>query len=134
MNKWQIICPVAVIILAVMFLLMRHHQPEQPTDVLAQTQMIGQDLASTTNSSRLSRITPILRQRLSDLLSSPSSVAEAVLGDEPAPVGDGNACSHLVLSNAAGARIGIRLAPEPGSDKFYVLGFRTIADGSGVHH
>ncbi|MEO6034887.1 MAG: hypothetical protein ABIQ35_06505, partial [Verrucomicrobiota bacterium] len=41
-----------------------------------------------------------LQERLIQFLSSPSSVAEVKIGDEPTPIGNGTACSQLILSNA----------------------------------
>src|SRR5258708_1706037 len=128
MNKWQIICPVAAIItvltLVAVFGLPRHSRLKSQAYILAQTRMIGQELADTTNSPHLSRVAPVFRNRLSEFLTSPSGVAEVLLGDERAPFGDGMACSRLVLTNSAGARLGIRLGQEPGSQRFYLRCFR----------
>src|SRR6266853_455132 len=80
--------------------------------VSAQTRMIGQELIAATNSQRLVRLGPELENRLSQFLHSSSAVAEVRLGDEPSPIGDGTACSRLILSNATGERLGVRLRQD----------------------
>ena len=97
----------------------------------AQTRMIGQELVSTTNSPRLVAVGPALQSRLAGFPASPSGVAEVLLGDEPTPIGDGTACSRLVLSNAAGERLGIRFS-QSGPEKFHALGFWIPTEPSAV--
>ncbi len=126
MNKWQIICPLAAFaIVAVVFAMVsgsKHHRYY----VQAQTHMLGQELIATTNSSRLGRLDSGLQKRLSEFLASPAHVAAVLLGDEPSPIGDGVASSRLILSNAAGERLAIRLRQGSGPEKFYVLNFWTV--------
>ena len=128
MNKWQIICPVTAIVLVAVFAFAGQGRREHRAYVLAQTRMIGQELTRATNSPRLTEISPALRAKLSQFLTPKSGVAEVVLGDEPAPVGDGTACSQLVLSNNIGARIGIRLQRDAGAEHFHALSFWTITE------
>ncbi len=98
----------------------------------AQTRMIGQELIATTNSTRLVHLGSGLQKRLAEFLASPAGIAEAVLGDEPSPIGDGAACSRLVVSNAAGGRLGIRLRQDSEPERFHVLGFWTITEPDGA--
>lgn len=128
MNKWQIICPLAALALVSVpaaIGLLRQPTLAHRGYVKGQTHTIGLDLCRSTNSARLVRMPPALRDRLSHFLRSPAGVAGVSLGDEPAPLGDGTACSRLVLSNASGARFTVRLRQEPGPEHFYVLGFWT---------
>jgi hypothetical protein len=131
-NKWQIICLlVAIAIVGVVFALVsgsRHNRYH----VYAQARMIGEELSTTTNSSRLVQLGPGLRQRLSDFLISPSGLAEVQLGDEPPPIGDGSACSRVILSNAVGGRVGIRLRQDSQPERFHVLGYWTITEPDGA--
>ena len=134
MNKWQIICPVVAIAVVAIFALGGQGRREHRYYVLAQTRMIGVELSRGSNSPRLAALGPALQARLSEFLTPQSGVAEVVLGDQPAPLGDGTACSRLVLSNSVGARLGIRLHQDPGLERFRVLGYWTITEpqhGSG---
>ena len=134
MNKWQVLCPLAAIaIAAVVFAVFavvsgsNHHRYY----VQAQTRMMGRELIATTNSARLVQLGPGLRKRLSEFLSSPAGVAEVVLGDAPSPIGDGSACSRLVISNATGGRLGIRLRQDSEPERFHVLGVWTVTESAG---
>lgn len=100
--------------------------------ITAQTTMVGEELVRSTNSSRLAEIGPALQNRLSRFLAAPSGVADVMLGDERPPIGDGTACSRLVLSNAVGARLGIRMRQDPKADRFHVVGFWTITEPGGA--
>src|SRR2546426_7540907 len=87
--------------------------------VYAQTWMIGQELIAATNSTRLVQIGSGLQKRLSEFLVSPVGVAEVELGDEPSPIGDGTACSRVIVSNATGGRLGIRLRQDAEPERFH---------------
>jgi hypothetical protein len=89
---------------------------------------IGEDLITSTNSSHVVRIGPGLQAALSELLSAPAHVADVLMGDEPSPIGDGKACSRLVLTNDIGKGLLIRLRPAEQSGMFHVLGFRTVSE------
>ena len=127
MNKWQIICPVVAMALVTVFGLAGQARRNARYYTSAQTEMIGQELVSATNSPRLVAVGPDLQNRLARFLASPGGVAKVLLGDEPSPIGDGTACSRLVLSNAVGGRLGIRLGPA-GREKFQALGFWTLTE------
>jgi hypothetical protein len=128
MNKWQIICPVTALALVAIFGLVSLGRREHRAYVIAQTRMIGVELTRGTNSPWLAEIKPALRARLAEFLTSKVAVAEVLPGDEPAPVGDGTACSRLILSNNVGERIGIRLQQDAGPERFHALGFWTITE------
>lgn len=93
--------------------------------------MIGQELIATTNSARLVHIGSGLYGRLATFLTSPAGVADVLLGDEASPIGDGRACSRLVVSNASGVRLGIRLRQDSEPERFHILGFWTITEPDG---
>ncbi len=131
-NKWQIICPVVAMVVFGAIVFSGQARRNIRYYITAQTTMVGQELVRGTNSSRLAEISPALQHRLSGFLASPSGVADVMLGDERPPIGDGTACSRLVLSNAVGARLGIRLRQEATADKFHVLGFWTITEPRGA--
>lgn len=84
MNKWQIICPLTALGIAVGVFAMisgsRHHRYY----IQAQTRMIGEDLCQRTNSARLVSIDVRLQQRLKALFRAMVGVAEVRLGDKPA--------------------------------------------------
>jgi hypothetical protein len=84
------------------------------------------DLITKTNSTRL-QIQPALKQELAALLTSTTKVARVEFGDEGKPIGNGKATGLLILSNASGNRLGIRLR-DLGDDKFESLGFWIPSD------
>jgi hypothetical protein len=131
-NKWQIICPVVSIgIVAVVFAMISgrsHHR----YFIYAHSRMVGEELAATTNSPHLVQIGPGLQKRLSDFLVLPAGLSDVLIGDEPSPIGDGSACSRVVLSNATGGRLGIRLRQDVEPERFQVLGFWTITEPDGA--
>jgi len=86
----------------------------------------------TTNSTRLVQIGSGLRTKLSEFLASPAAVQQVELGDEPSPIGDGTACSRVILSNAAGTRVGIRLRQDAEPERFHVVGYWTITEPDGA--
>lgn len=85
------------------------------------SQSIGGDLITVTNSSHLVRIDPDVRARLAELLGARTWVADVLLGDAPSPIGDGTACSRLILTNELGKSLLIRLRPVEESGMFEVL-------------
>jgi hypothetical protein len=84
---------------------------------------IGEEIATTTNSTRLVVIVPHLQSRLTEFAGVGAGVSRLDLGDEPG-LGDGSADIRLYLTNAVGAEIGIRLKRAE-EDKFHVLGHWT---------
>ena len=128
MNKWQIICPlVAIFLVAAVFSVIsgRNHQRYY---VYAHTRMIGEELLTSTNSAYLVQVGDDLEKRLSEFLVASAGVAEVELGDEPSPIGDGTACSRMIVSNAAGGRLGIRLRQDADPERFHVVSFWTITE------
>jgi hypothetical protein len=130
MNRWQIICPVVAIAIFALATALIHGRKEHDYFIRMTTYGVGRDIIETTNSSHLIKIGPGLQARLSELLVSPTHIATVLLGDEPPPIGDGSACSRLVLTNevADGVVIRLRQADTPGT--FHVVGFLRAADQS----
>ena len=126
MNKWQIICPLVVIAVAGLTFGVIHERGEHRSFISVASHSIGSDLIVATNSSHLVHIGPDLHTRLSELLGTRAQVSTVLLGDDPSPIGDGSACSRVVLTNDVGQGLLIRLrqADQPGI--FYVLGFRRL--------
>ena len=90
---------------------------------MAQTNLMANDLVTKKNSPLLFQMGTIFKKELSRVLAEPTQIILVKYGDEPAPIGDGSACSRLVLSNRVGQLIGIRLQHDSKSKKFYVWGF-----------
>lgn len=132
MSKWQIICPVSAMALVAVLLVLSSGSRHRRYHLFAQTRMIGQELITTRNSPRLLPLGSDAEKRLAEFLSSGASAAAVMLDDEPPPVGDGTAASRLILSNAAGETLGIRLSHEPESRRFRILGFWTNQEDPGV--
>ena len=135
MNKWQIICPLVAMLLALLVFGVIQGSKEHRYFIRGATASIGNDLITDTNSSALvprprdDGISIHLQKRLSDLHSSPLYIAAVLLGDEPRPTGDGSACSRLVLTNEAGDGILIRLGQAKTIGKFEVLGYLQVGAG-----
>jgi hypothetical protein len=75
----------------------------------------GQLLITKTNASQWVQMDQGFQISLSNLLRSPTQIAEVLLGDEPHPTGDGRASSRLILTNELGQALGIRLRLRHGS-------------------
>ncbi len=88
---------------------------------------LGAELIAATNSPHLVRMSPFLKAQLDRMLGSPTRVAAVLAGDAPRPAGDGSACSRIVLTNAVGHGLLLRLR-QAGSGKFEVVGFRTLSE------
>src|SRR6185295_11251662 len=101
MNKWQIICPLVTLTLVAVVFARISGANHCRAYVYAHSRMIGQELVATTNSPHLVHIGPGLTQRLSEFLAFPTGVAGVELGDEPAPIGNGRACSRVIITNAS---------------------------------
>jgi hypothetical protein len=82
------------------------------------------ELIKNENSPRLVSIGAGFRQELGQLLNSRTQVADVLIGDEPAPIGNGSADSRLLLLNDEGKCLGVRLRQERSEpEKFHVLGY-----------
>jgi hypothetical protein len=127
MNKWQIICPVAALVVAAMVIGVVAKRSQHRSVISMASRSLGSELIAATNSPHLVRMSPYLRARLEQLLSSPTHVASVLPGDEAPPIGDGSACSRLVLTNNAGQRLLLRLREAAGG-RFEVVGFRSLSD------
>lgn len=127
MNKWQLICPLTVLLLGISILAVVQGRKNYHAFVLSHGMMIGNELIATTNSSHAAHVGERLKKRLAEFLASPAKVKEVTLGDSP--VGDGTATACITLENQKSARLGIRLKQSDKMDKFDVLGFWTIAEG-----
>lgn len=123
MNKWQIICPIAAIATVVVVFAVISGRNHHRYFVYAQSRMVGEELATTTNSPHLVQVGLALRKQLSEFLVLPAGLSEVLVGDEPPPIGDGSACSRVILSNAVGGRLGIRLRQDAQQERFQVLDF-----------
>jgi len=128
MNKRQIIYPVVALLMAGMVIVIVGALSQHRSFIHAASRSLGGDLIRTTNSAHLVRVGPHLQAQLSQLLGAPTQVSAVLLGDAPSPQGDGRACSRLVLTNAAGRRLSIRLRQVGRSGMFDVLGFRVLSE------
>jgi len=95
--------------------------------MLALSMSVGSDLVHTTNSRALTGVTAELQSDIKQIQASPT---QAIIrtGDDSPPLGDGRAYFRLLLTNAIGQGLTLRLRPEsePGTGlrKFRVLGYR----------
>jgi hypothetical protein len=134
MNKWQIICPLAAILAALLIVGTIQGRNEHRFFISSATTSIGDDLIARTNSPALvarpddDLILLHLQKRLSELHSSPLHIAAVLLGDEPRPAGDGSACSRLVLTNEVADGVLLRLGQGKTAGTFEVLGYLKVSD------
>jgi hypothetical protein len=126
MSKRRIIGLGAVVAIAAaltVLVAMTHRLGSSKQAIAARTYQIGQDLISRGTSTQLAGLPPGLPGQLSNLRSSPTTVAAVLLGDEPPPVGDGSACSRLILTNQLAKGLELRLCPAFTGDKLRILGY-----------
>ena len=84
---------------------------------------LAQDLEAKTNSTYLASMPGLLRQALVEFLTSPGAYLQTARpGDEPPPVGDGQATYRLYLRNSANQCLAMRLRYDRGLQKFDVIG------------
>ncbi len=122
MNKWQIICPLVAMALVAAVLFAISGAAHNRAFLVGQTRSLGAQLIARTNSPQL-LLQPYQRERLGQLLSHRTFVAQVKTGDQPKPLGDGRASSWMVLSNAQGAQIVLRLR-RADNGEFHLLSFR----------
>jgi hypothetical protein len=127
MNKWQIICPVALMALFAVTLVPRaiKSQRSRVSEGIAFTTLsVAWDLETKTNSALLVSISPALKQALDEFLTTPGAYREALRrGDEPAPVGDGTATHRVYMGNVNDQYLALRLRYDQSLNKFHVVGF-----------
>jgi len=100
--------------------------------IVDRTEMIGEDLASTTNSTLLVQLEPGLVDELARFSSLSNTVFEVRLGDKRGPGDEGVACSRVILSNAESGSLVIRLRQDSDAERFHVLSFgRSTEPASG---
>jgi hypothetical protein len=128
MKKRRILYPVVALLVAGLVLVIVVAMNRHSGFIRSASRSIGGDLIRATNSTHLVRVGPHLRAQLSQLLGKPTQLTAVLLGDAPSPQGDGRACSRVVLANAAGRRLSIRLRQADRSGMFEVLGFRVLSE------
>lgn len=132
MNWAQLKCLVAALAIAFVVVSFVGGSRMARQAVKVRIATIGHDLIENTNSPSLVRVGPDLQQTLSNLLSSTTRVARVSLGD--VPMGDGTATGHLILSNALGQSVGIRLRRNSSTgEQFGILEFWTTFEESGTN-
>ena len=128
MNKWQIICPLSLMLsIGLVFgMITIRSQHREFINVAARS--IGSDLIASSRSSHLVYFGSALQTSLSELKSTRAQVADVLFGDEMPPAGDGMAACRLVLTNDAGKGLIIRLRVADKAGSFQVLGCRTFSE------
>lgn len=121
MNKLKlaIFVLVPVLILALVLVVRKKDR----AIILAQTEMIGRELISQTNSPHLPFTGSIFQHRLAEFLATPARVEAVLYGDEPRPGALQRAASRVYLINQRGSRLALRLAPEEDNAHWRILGW-----------
>jgi len=135
MNQRRIIAwgaTLVILVLLVVVVAMAHRQAASNQILIARTRQIGQDLISHANSAQLPGLPPGMAGQLANLLGSPTHVAAVLLGDEPPPVGDGSACTRLILTNQLAKGLKIRLGPASTPDKLRIMGYWPTSSSPGA--
>jgi len=123
MNNLKVLAPVAAVVLGVALFAILYKRNSDARLISERSRDIGQDLISHTNSTRLASSPLGFTAQLSALLGSPTRIAAVLIGDEPAPLGDGTACSRLILTNESARGIQLRLGKTTDPEKFLILGY-----------
>jgi len=123
MNKWQVYCPVLALLAIAIVWTLHQGRVQRRRYVSARTQTIAYQLLGAAHSPYLHHGPATLLRQLEILSLRPAGIQSHALGDTEAPIGNQEACSHFVLTNAIGQELGVRLKPS-GKD-FEVLGYWT---------
>jgi hypothetical protein len=91
--------------------------------ILAQSEMIGRELVSQTNSPHLPFAGNIFQRRLAEFLATPARVEAVRYGDEPRPGTLEAAASRVYLINQQGSRLALRISPEADHKHWRILGW-----------
>jgi hypothetical protein len=103
---------------------------------LALSLSVGTDLVHSTTSKALTGVTAELQSDIKQIQASP---AQAIIqaGDDDPPLGDGSASARMLLTNAIGQTLTLRLRleSEPGTGlrNFRVLGYRKTEPGGAAN-
>ncbi len=128
-NGRRVILPVVVCLITASIAGIIFQRIRNQSLIEAKSLEIGYELIRETNSSLVVTVGSGLKDRLSNFLSYPAKIERVTLGDEPAPVGDGQASSQLWLINEHNERIVIRLHSDKVLEKFDILGYWTPVSG-----
>jgi len=123
MNKSQIISPLIAIGLFAVICALIVARNERQGFLQRRAAAVGHDLIMTTNSLNLVLIGPHLQERLNQFLANTGRVARIALGDEPPPIGNGEAAVRIFFDNQKAERLALRLRPDSDSAQLHVLGF-----------
>jgi hypothetical protein len=129
MNKWQIICPLAAVVL---FLLLAaapravsRYKMHRMDSITTAVRCVGWDLEQQTNSTWLAVVTPELKKTLENFLTTPSCYIETLrFGDASASARDRAAIYDLYIKNFDDACMSLKLKYDSKLKKFHVLGFQ----------
>jgi hypothetical protein len=127
-NKTQPICLLVAILIVATAGAWLHARNRHHEYVLAHGRMIGEELITTTNSTKVVHLEQRLRSRLAELLSSPTRVDAVWTGDAFKESNRADVC--VALSNQDGLVLGLRIKRANKSNSFHILGYWTIAEGS----
>lgn len=122
----------AIAVALTVVLAMTHRLGASNQAIVDRTYSIGRDLIAHGNSSQLAGLPPGLAGQLSNLLGSATQIAAVLPGDEPSPIGDGSACSRLILTNQLAKGLELRFCPALTGDKYRVLGYWPTSSNPGV--
>ena len=123
MNNWKILGPAVAVVLVAAASAIAVKQTGYRRIVSEGTRNVGHDLITQTNSSRLANLPLGFAPQLSTLLAAPTQISAVLMGDDPAPLGDGSACSRLILTNQSARGIHLRLGQTQDPEKFRILGY-----------
>ena len=123
MNKWQIYCPVIALLIVANVGVFRQKRIQHRAYVASRTETIAYNLLNTNNSPYLVSPPSDLLVQVATLKRHPAGIQSHGLGDTAAPVGNDDACSHFILTNAVSQELGVRL--EQSGKNFEVLGYWT---------
>ena len=131
MNKGRIFwlsLTVGILVAIVGFSIMSAGSRAHRYAITVHTISVGRNLIDMTNSTSLVDAVPGFRADLAALLTSSTRIESVLSGDEAPPLGDGSACSRLILKNDRGQALSLRLHEEAESGRFRLLGYRKITE------
>jgi len=125
MNKSQIAVLVASLILAGGGFALYSGRQNHRYFIQSQSYAAGSSLINSNRSEKFLNLGVGLGTRWDSFARLPVRIESIQMGDEPAPIGDGQASSRVFFTNVATECLAIRMRWDDEQEKFHILGFWT---------
>jgi len=125
MNKTQLVTFIVAVLLFCGGFAFYGVRQKHYSAIQAQSYAAASDLINSNHTNLFVGIGTGIKRKWDQFAKLPARIESVQIGDEPAPIGDGQANSRAFFANEAGERLAIRLRWDEQQQKFHVLGFWT---------